>query len=92
MQKYAKYLNNRKREELGWRSAFEVYFGRKSNDLVPCGKSIEKDREPVVLTCLHPSSDIISENERKIARAREVVQKRNEEVSNRNCKIFQTTK
>ena len=32
---------------LGLRSAFEAYFGRKSNELLQCGKSIEKDRKPV---------------------------------------------
>ena len=31
---YSKCLNNDKGEELGWRSAFEVYYGRKSNELV----------------------------------------------------------
>ena len=34
---YMKFLNNRKREELGWQSPFETYFGRKSNELVCCG-------------------------------------------------------
>lgn len=29
--KYMKCLNDDKREELGWKSAFEIYFGRKSN-------------------------------------------------------------
>ena len=31
---YQRCLNNNKREELGWKSAFEVYYGRKSNELV----------------------------------------------------------
>ena len=73
LQKYAKCLNE-KREELCWRSAFEVYFGRKSNKLLQCGKSIEKDREPVVQPCLNPSSEINSHNERE-TRAREAVKK-----------------
>ena len=34
---YTKYINNEKREELGWQSPFEVYFGRKSYELVRCG-------------------------------------------------------
>ena len=63
LQKYAKCLNNEKREELGWTSAFEVYFGRKSNELLQCGKSIEKDREPVVQPCLHRLREIIKDNE-----------------------------
>ena len=32
-----KCFNNKKREELGWQSPFEVYFGRQSNELVRCG-------------------------------------------------------
>ena len=31
---YSKCLNNDKREELGWRFAFEVYYGRKSKEMV----------------------------------------------------------
>ena len=87
LQKYAKCLNE-KREELCWRSAFEVYFGRKSNKLLQCGKSIEKDREPVVQPCLNPSSEINSHNERETIRAREAVKKWNKEVSNRTVKYF----
>ena len=48
----------------GLRSAFEVYFGRKSNELLQCRKSIEKDRKPIQ-ACLHPLSEIISDKERK---------------------------
>ena len=33
---YMKCLNNKKCAELGWQSPFEVYFGRKSNELVRC--------------------------------------------------------
>ena len=88
LQKYAKCPKNENREELGWRSAFEVYIGRKSNELLQCGKSIEKDREPVVQPCLHPSSEIISDNKRKTLRASEAVKKRNKEVSNKTVKCF----
>ena len=34
---YMKYMNNEKREELGWQTNFEVYTARKSNKLVRCG-------------------------------------------------------
>lgn len=34
---YAKCLNNEKREELGWKSPFEIYYGRKSNELLNAG-------------------------------------------------------
>ena len=32
-----KCLSNEKREELGWQSPFEVYFGRETNKVVCCG-------------------------------------------------------
>ena len=72
---------------LGLRSAFEVYFGRKSNELLQCGKSIEKDRKPAQ-ACLHPLSQIISDKERKTIRAREAVKKRKKEVSNGTVNYF----
>lgn len=48
LSKYAKCLNNDKREELGWKSAFEVYYGRKSNELVNCGIPVEGQAKPVI--------------------------------------------
>lgn len=36
---YMKCLNNEKREELSWKSAFEIYFGRKANELINEGKN-----------------------------------------------------
>ena len=86
--KHTKCLNNERRKELGWRSAFEKYYGRKSNELLQCGKSIEKDRKPIFQLCLHLSSEIISDNERKTLRAIEALKKRNKEVSNRTVKYF----
>ena len=72
---------------LGLRSAFEVYFGRKSNELLQSEKSIEKHRKSVQ-ACLHPSSQIISDKERKTLRSREAVKKRKKEVSNRTVNYF----
>ena len=37
-----KCLNQKKREELGWKSAFEIYFGRKVNELKNEGKNHNK--------------------------------------------------
>ena len=31
---YNRILNDESKEELGWRSPFEIYFGRKSNTLI----------------------------------------------------------
>ena len=71
----------------GLRSAFEVYLGRKSSELLQSEKSIEKDRKSVQ-ACLHPLSQIISDKERKTLRAREAVKKRKKEVSNRTVNYF----
>jgi len=65
LQQYAKCLNNEKREALGWRSPFEVYYGRKSNELVNCGKTIGKNDESVVQQCVHPSKETIKDSEQK---------------------------
>ena len=53
--KYAKCLKNEKREELGWWSAFEVYYGRKCNELVKCGIPRGKQGDPEVQPVLPPS-------------------------------------
>ena len=37
-----KWLNQEKREELGWKSAFGIYFGRKINELKNEGKNHDK--------------------------------------------------
>jgi hypothetical protein len=34
---YVTCLNSEKREQLGWKSPFEIYFGRKSNELINAG-------------------------------------------------------
>ena len=41
-------MKKKKKQKLGRKSALEVYFGRKSKEMLWCGKSIEKDREPDV--------------------------------------------
>ena len=37
-----KCLNQEKRKELGWKSAFQIYFGRKVNELKSEGKNHDK--------------------------------------------------
>ena len=37
-----KCLNQEKRRELGWKTAFEIYFGRKVNELKTEGKNHDK--------------------------------------------------
>lgn len=38
---YPKCLNNEKIEDLGWMSPFEIYFGRKSNELVSADMNVD---------------------------------------------------
>ena len=40
-----KCLNTEKREELSWKSPFEIYFGRKANELVQDGKDFTSEIE-----------------------------------------------
>ena len=42
---YSKCLNNDKREDLDWRSTFEVYYGKKSNELVKYGVPVNREEE-----------------------------------------------
>ena len=39
---YMACLNNKNREELGWKWPFKVYFGRKHNELVKCDRQFER--------------------------------------------------
>ena len=52
-----KYMNNEKREELGWQTNFEVYTARKSNKLVRCGLP-ENWGSPVVKKVSKPTKMI----------------------------------
>ena len=61
LQKYAKCLNNQKREALGWWSAFEVYFGRKSNELLKCCFPVLKQNEPKYQPVLKPTEKLIAD-------------------------------
>ena len=40
---YMKRLNNDKPEELGWKSPFDIYYGRKSNELLNADIRIEDE-------------------------------------------------
>ena len=42
---YMKSLNNEKREELSWKSSFEIYYGRTANELGHDGKCFPADIE-----------------------------------------------
>ena len=71
---YSKCLNNDKHEELGCGSAFEVYCGRKSNELVKCGVPVNRERN---LMCKKLSSHqkILYMNVKNVLTKREKRQK-----------------
>ena len=56
-----KCLNNEKKEELGWKSSFEIYYGRKSNELLNDGKSSEDFDIDVVSTKLPSQSEYLQQ-------------------------------
>ena len=58
---YMKYLNNEKKEELGWKSPFEIYYGRKSNELLNDGKSSEDFDIDIVSTKLPSQSEYLQQ-------------------------------
>ena len=58
-----KCLNNEKEEELGWKSSFEVYYGRKSHELSNDGKSSEDFDTDIVSTKLPSQSEYLQQAE-----------------------------
>ena len=56
---YIKCLDNEKKEELGWKSPFEIYYGRKSNELLNNGKSSEDFKIDIVSTKLPSQSEYL---------------------------------
>ena len=51
----------RKKEELGWKSPFEIYYGRKSNKLLNDGKSSEDFDIDIVSTKLPSQSEYLQQ-------------------------------
>ena len=58
---YIKCLNNEKKEELGWKSPFEFYYGRKSNKQLNDGKSSENFDIDIVSTKLPSQSEYLQQ-------------------------------
>ena len=88
LEKYAKCLNNEKREALGWRSAFEVYFGRKPNKLLKCSFPVSKQNEPKYQPVLKPSEKLIVDKVHKVKTTRKVVKNRNKDIADRTVHYF----
>ena len=73
MLEHPKCLNNDKLEELGWRSAFEVYYGRKPNELVKCGVPLNREKEFNVQEVIQQSENLIYERQKRVDEEREKI-------------------
>ena len=81
---YDKCLNNEKREELGWKSSFEIYFGRKSNELV--NAELTYDGYVSVEITSKPSKKNFTAHEKKRESWRENPQKASDRFGDRTKK------
>ena len=54
-------FEQRGKEELGWKSPFEIYYGRKSNKLLNDEKSNEDFDTDTVSTKLHSKSEYLQQ-------------------------------
>ena len=54
-------FEQRGKEELGWKSPFEIYYGRKSNELLNDGKSSEDFDIDIVSTKLPSQSEYLQQ-------------------------------
>lgn len=82
LQQYAKCLNDEKREELGWRSPFEVYFGRKSNELLQCGVPVA-EKNVTEKDIIRPTNNEVDSHLEKIKKQRVLVKQADEKIRNR---------
>lgn len=84
---YMKALNNDKREELGWRSPFEVYFGRKSNEMLKCGIS-ERQGTPEIATALPGSKNDYQKSEERIKNLRKDAHCNDKRIAERTVQYY----
>ena len=78
---YAKCLTNEKREEFGWKNPFEIYFRRKSSELVNAG--LTYDGYVSVEVATKASKKNFTAHEKKRESWRENVQKASHRLVNR---------
>ena len=78
---YAECLNNVKREALGWKSPFEIYFRRKSHELVNAG--LTYDGYVSVEVASKPSKMNFIAHEKKRESLRENAQKASDRLDDR---------
>lgn len=83
LSEYAKCLNNEKREELGWRSPFEVYYGRKSNELLKCGIPKDTTDDVPYLKLKSPSENQIRKHLKQVKNSRKKARACTEKINKR---------
>ena len=80
---YSKCLNNDKRKELSWRSVFEVYYGRKPNELVKCGVSVHREKEFNLQKVIQPLENLTYERQKLVNKERKKAKTANKKVCDR---------
>ena len=85
---YSKCLNNDKLEELGWRSAFEVYYGRKSNELVKCGVTVNREKKFNVQKVIQPPENFVYERQKRVDEERENSKNTKKKVCDRTVEYY----
>ena len=80
---YMKCINNEKREELGWKSPFEIYFERKSNEL-----QLKQWLKPHIFTMrlIKVHVRMITQGEKKNIKTRQLAQEKNAKRDERMMK------
>ena len=84
---YMKCLNNEKRKELGWQFPFEVYFSRKSNELVRCGLPENRGSSEIGKVS-KPTKNDFNRFKKLRLKTRKRVLESNERVAKRTVKYF----
>ena len=85
---YSKCLNNDKHEELGWRSAFEVYYERKSKELVKYGVPVNREKQFNVQKVIQPSENLIYEHQKRVDEERGKTKYYNKKVSDSTVEYY----
>ena len=80
LSEYVKCLNNEKRVELVCWSAFEVYYGRNSNELVKCGVRVNRENDYFVQQVMLQSKKRLYKRQRRIDEERKKVKNANKNV------------
>ena len=86
---YSKCLNNDKCEELGWKSDFEVYYRRESNELVKCGVPVNRGKEFNLQKLMQLSENLIYERQNRVYEEREKAKNADKKVCDKTVEYYQ---